>query len=128
MATVNTLTRRVSEGDLCPSLTRRVSVARQVVWAALFLVVLPAARADDWKYDVLVLKPGVAPEGPRTLKGLFIGYEEAPPRSRFALFIATPMSRRASSRLPLSSRVPGSNRWSRSTPMRGPSWPSGSRR
>ncbi len=47
------------------------------VAAALSLLLLaPPARADDWKYDVVVLKPGVPPEGPRTLKGLLVGYKE----------------------------------------------------
>jgi hypothetical protein len=47
------------------------------VAAALWLLVLsPAARSDDWKYDVVVLKPGVPPEGPRALKGLLVDYKE----------------------------------------------------
>jgi hypothetical protein len=50
--------------------------SRPALATALLLLVLPlCARGDDWKYDVVVLKPGVAPEGPRTLKGLFVGYK-----------------------------------------------------
>src|SRR5262249_5956733 len=45
--------------------------------AALFLAVVPAARADDWKFDVVVLKsgPGVRDDN-RVLKGLLIDYRE----------------------------------------------------
>ncbi len=55
----------------------RASSLRTFLAAAL-LVLLAAApvRADDWKYDVIVLKPGAPPEGPRMLKGLFVGYRE----------------------------------------------------
>jgi hypothetical protein len=53
-----------------PHLSRLLSLA------AALLLLAPAARADDWKYDVVVLKPGVRPDGPRTLKGLLIGYKE----------------------------------------------------
>jgi hypothetical protein len=42
----------------------------------LLLLVTGAGRADDWKYDVVVLKAGAPPEGPRVLKGLFVGYHE----------------------------------------------------
>src|SRR5262245_61395227 len=75
MATV-TLTRSASEGTIFASLALRVGVVRSIAFTALLLLVLPTARAEDWKFDVLVLKPGVPPEGPRVLKGLFIGYQE----------------------------------------------------
>jgi chaperonin cofactor prefoldin len=51
--------------------------SRAALTAALFLLVLaPAGRAEDWKYDVVVLKPGAPPQGPRVLKGLFVDYRE----------------------------------------------------
>jgi hypothetical protein len=49
---------------------------RCLVLAALLLVIPSAARAEDWKYDVVVLQPGVLPEGPRSLKGLLVDYKE----------------------------------------------------
>jgi hypothetical protein len=50
---------------------------RPVILAALLLLSLsPAARADDWKFDVVVLKPGVRADGTRVLKGLLIDYKE----------------------------------------------------
>src|SRR5262249_1979392 len=51
------------------------SSPRLVLSAALLLLALtPPGRADDWKYDVVVLKPGAPPDGPRVLKGLVVGY------------------------------------------------------
>src|SRR5690349_15253070 len=71
-----TPTRSASEAKIVSSLALRVGVVRSIALTALLLLLLPTARADDWKFDVLVLKPGVPPEGPRVLKGLFIGYQE----------------------------------------------------
>jgi chaperonin cofactor prefoldin len=57
---------------MAPELSSRAALA-----AALVLSLLaPAGRADEWKYDVVVLKAGAPPDGPRELKGLFIGYRE----------------------------------------------------
>jgi chaperonin cofactor prefoldin len=54
----------------------RLLPSRLGLAAALLLLLAPHGRADDWKYDVVVLKPGALPEGPRILKGLFIGFRE----------------------------------------------------
>ncbi len=42
---------------------------------AVALLLLPSARADDWQFDVVVLKPGVR-EDARILKGLLVDYKE----------------------------------------------------
>src|SRR5260370_1064482 len=45
--------------------------------AALLLLLAPGARANDWKFDVVVLKPGPgASDDNRALKGLLVGYKE----------------------------------------------------
>jgi hypothetical protein len=44
---------------------------------ALLLALAPGARADDWKFDVVVLKPGPGvTDDNRVLKGLLVGYKE----------------------------------------------------
>jgi hypothetical protein len=51
-------------------------LARLVVFAAAFFLLLrPSVRADDWKFDVVVLKSGVRDDA-RVLKGLFKDYKE----------------------------------------------------
>jgi hypothetical protein len=54
------------------------SSRRSFGWAAALLLALaPGARADDWKFDVVVLKPGPGVnEESRVLKGLLVGYKE----------------------------------------------------
>jgi hypothetical protein len=52
------------------------STSRAALAALLLLVLALPACADDWRYDVVVLKPGAPPDGPRRLQGLFVGYRE----------------------------------------------------
>jgi hypothetical protein len=57
---------------MAPDWSSRLGLAA----ALLLLALATPGRADDWKYDVVVLKPGAPPDGPRVLKGLFVGYRD----------------------------------------------------
>jgi hypothetical protein len=58
---------------MAPDWSSRLGLA-----AALLLLALaaPGRAADEWKFDVVVLKPGAPPDGPRVLKGMFVAYRE----------------------------------------------------